>query len=154
MAIAASFAVSCGQSAEVQFGKQESTRIRQRTQEYAQAFNAKDVDALLGFHSGETVFMPPNAPTLRGRESVGDFFKGLLGEGAGELTLESKDVGGEGELAFESGTFSMTRRPESGTMTRDRGKYMFVWRFNRPQNNWQIAYTIWSSDLPERVALN
>jgi ketosteroid isomerase-like protein len=154
VAVAASFAGACAQSAEMQFGKQEAERIRQRTQEYAKAFNARQLDALLAIHSGETVFMPPNAPTVRGRESVGDFFKGLFGEAAGELVLESKDVGGEGELAYESGTFSMTRRPESGAMTRDRGKYMFVWRFNRPQNNWQIAYTIWSSDLPERVTLN
>ncbi|MBI2223085.1 MAG: nuclear transport factor 2 family protein [Acidobacteria bacterium] len=152
--LAAALGAACSQSAETPFGQQDAARIRQRTQEFAQAFNAKDMRKLLSIYSGETAFMPPNAPTLRGRDAVGDFYKGMFDEGAGELSLESKDVGGHGQLAFESGTFSLTRRPPSGPETRDRGKYLFIWRFNRAQNAWLIDYTIWSSDLPERVEIS
>ncbi len=151
---AAALAAACTQSAETEFGQQDATRIRQRTQEYGQAFNAKDMQKLLSFYSGETVFMPPNAPTLRGREALADFYKRMFDEGAGDLVLDSKDVGGHGPLAYESGTFSLTRRPATGAETRDRGKYMFIWRFNRAQNVWLMDYTIWSSDLPERVEIS
>jgi ketosteroid isomerase-like protein len=149
----AAFTVSCSQPTEAQFGQQDAARLRQRTQEYAQAFNTKDVQKVLAFYSGETVFMPPNAPTVRGREAVGDFYKGMYAEGAGELTLESKDVGGHGTLAFESGTFALTRKPASGPETRDRGKYMFIWRYYPAQKAWLMDYTIWSSDLPQRVSV-
>jgi ketosteroid isomerase-like protein len=148
---AAALTAACSQAAETAFGQQDAARIRQRAQEYAQAFNAKDMQRMLSYYSGETVFMPPNAPTVRGSEAVAHFYKRMFDEGAGELALESKDVGGHGSLAFESGTFSLTRRPSSGQETRDRGKYMFIWRFNRAQNTWLIDYTIWSSDLPERL---
>lgn len=150
-ATVAALTISCSQSTEPQFGQQDAARIRQRAQEYAQAFNAKDVQKVLTFYSGETVFMPPNAPTIRGRDAVADFYKGMYGEGAGDLVLESKDVGGHGTLAYESGTFSLNRRPASGPETRDRGKYMFIWRYYQAQKAWLIDYTIWSSDLPQRV---
>ena len=151
LAAALAFAAACTQQGEPQFGQQDAARIRQRTQEYAQAFNAKDTAKLLTFYSGETVLMPPNAPTIRGRDAVGDFYKGMYSEGAEELVVESKDVGGQGTLAYESGTFSLRRRPASGPETRDRGKYMFIWRFYRAQNTWLMDYTIWSSDLPQAV---
>jgi ketosteroid isomerase-like protein len=152
-AAVAALTVSCSQSTEPQFGQQDAANIRQRTQQYAEAFNGKDVQKLLAFYSSETVFMPPNAPTLRGRDAVGDFYKAMYAEGAGDLELQSKDVGGHGTLAYESGTFSLVRKPASGPETRDRGKYMFIWRFYPPQKAWLMDYTIWSSDLPQRVTI-
>lgn len=153
-ALMAAFTVSCSQSSEPQFGQQDAARLRQRTAEYTQAFNSKDVQKVLAFYSGETVFMPPNAPTIRGRDAVADFYKSLYAEGAGDLAMESKDVGGHGTLAYESGTFSLNRKPASGSETRDRGKYMFIWRYYSAQKAWLMDYTIWSSDLPERVTVN
>ncbi len=148
---ATALAVSCAQSTEPQFGQQDAAKIRQRTQDYEQAFNSKDLQKVLTFYSSETVFMPPNAPTLRGRDAVGDFYKNMYAEGADDLEVDSKDVGGHGTLAYESGTFSLIRKPASGPETRDRGKYMFIWRYYPSQKAWLMDYTIWSSDLPERV---
>lgn len=149
--LVAACAAGCAQQGEPQFGQQDAAAIRQRTQAYAQTFNAKDLEKFVAFYSGETVFMPPNAPTMRGRDSVAEFHKRLFAEGAQGLEMESKDVGGHGTLAYESGTFTLRRTPEQGPETRDRGKYMFIWRFYRAQNTWLIDYAIWSSDLPQRV---
>ena len=143
------FLAGCGGSTEPQFGVAESKVIRQRTADFAATFNAKEVDKLVGFYASEVVFMPPNAPTLRGKDAVANFFKDMFSQGATELKLESTDVGGHGPLAYESGTYSMNRRPPAGPHTRDRGKYMFIWRNTNGQ--WLMEYTIWSSDLPDRV---
>ena len=139
----------CGGSAAPQFAVSETNVIRQRTADFAAAFNAKDVDKIVGIYSPETVFMPPNAPALRGRDSLGAFYKDLYAQGATELKMDSTTVGGHGSLAYESGSYSLNRRPPSGPHTRDRGKYMFIWRNTNGQ--WLIENTIWSSDLPERV---
>lgn len=153
IAAVAALTISCSQSNGVQFTQQDAAKIRQRSQDYAQAFNGKDLQKVLSFYSGETVFMPPNAPTVRGRDAVGDFYKGMFAEGAGNLVVESKDVGGHGTLAYESGTFSLVRTPASGPETRDRGKYMFIWRYYAAQKAWLMDYTIWSSDLPQRLTV-
>jgi uncharacterized protein (TIGR02246 family) len=141
---------ACGPS-EPQFGRADADRIRERAQQYEAAFNAKDVARLLAFHSLEAVFMPPNEPIRRGREAIEAFYRDLLAQGATELVIESKDIGGHGPLAYESGTYSLNRRPARGPHTRDRGKYIFIWR--RADGEWRIAYTIWSSDLPGRVTI-
>ena len=143
------FLAGCGGSTEPQFALAEAKVIRQRTADFASAFNAKEVDKLIEFYASEVVFMPPNAPTLRGREAVGSFFKDMFSQGATELKLDSTDVGGHGPLAYESGTYSLNRRPANGPHTRDRGKYMFIWRNTSQQ--WLMEYTIWSSDLPDKV---
>jgi len=149
LVLAATSASACGRTQEMAFGTAEAQVIRQRTADFAAAFNAKALDKISALYSGESVFMPPNSPTRRGRETIAEFYKGLFAEGATELRLESQNVGGHGPLAYESGTYSLNRRPASGPHTRDRGKYMFIWR--NTNNQWLIEYTMWSSDLPERV---
>jgi ketosteroid isomerase-like protein len=153
VAIMSVLAAACsgGGSATPAFGAADAQQIRQRTQDYAAAFNSKDVDKVLSFHPGEAIFMPPNAPIVRGKETIGDFYRRLIAEGATELKMETLDVGGHGPMAYEGGTFSLNRRPSSGASTRDRGKYMFIWR--KYNNARQIQYTIWSSDLPEPVRI-
>jgi ketosteroid isomerase-like protein len=142
-------AAGCAGREEPRFGVSETKVIRQRTADFAAAFNAKETDKVLSFYSSEIVFMPPNSPILRGKDALRKFYDDLYGEGATELRMESVDVGGHGPLAYESGTFSINRRPPTGPHTRDRGKYLFIWR--NTNGRWLNEYTMWSSDLPERV---
>ncbi len=142
---------ACSAPTQDEFGPEDMNAIKQRTQEYAAAFNAKDVAKVMSFHPGSAVFMPPNTGTLRGTESIQGFYKTLIEGGVTDLTMDPKDIGGEGKLAYQSGTFRLvTRPPGGGPETRDRGKYLFVLRNFAGQ--WKIEYTIWSSDLPPATA--
>jgi len=144
-------AAACAGPTEPQFVQADANNIRQRTQEFEAAFNAKDAAKVAAFYPGESVLMPPNAPTIRGREEIQKFYVELYGQGATDLELDSKDVRGHGPLAYEAGGYTLIRRPASGTPTRDRGKYLFIWR--NTNGTWSIEHTIWSSDLPEMVPL-
>jgi ketosteroid isomerase-like protein len=145
------FAAACSAPTEPQFVQADANNIRQRTQEFEAAFNGKDATKVAAFYPGESVLMPPNAPTIRGREEIQKFYVDLYGQGATDLAIETKDVRGHGTLAYEAGTYSLNRRPATGKPLRDRGKYLFIWRH---QNNvWTIECTIWSSDLPEMVPI-
>ena len=141
---------ACAGPKEVQFTQADATQIRQRTQEFKAAFNSKDPAKVAAFHPGESVLMPPNAPTIRGREEIQKFYVDLYAQGGTDLQMDTKDVRGHGTLAYETGTYSLNRRPEKGAAVRDRGKYMFIWR-NSSNGQWLMEYTIWSSDLPDKV---
>jgi uncharacterized protein (TIGR02246 family) len=142
---------ACSAPAQPGFTPADATAIRQRTQELKTAFNAKDPDKLAAFYPAEAVLMPPNAPTVRGKDSIRDFYRELYAQGGTDLELETRDVRGQGTMAYEAGTYSLNRRPAAGSATRDRGKYLLIWRH---QNNaWTIESTIWCSDLPEAVPL-
>ena len=142
---------ACAAPAQPGFTPADATAIRQRTQEFKATFNAKDPDKLAAFYPVEAVLMPPNAPTVRGKDSIRDFFKELYAQGGTDLDLETRDVRGQGTMAYESGTYSLNRRPSTGSATRDRGKYLLIWRHQN--GTWAIESTIWSSDLPEVVPL-
>jgi uncharacterized protein (TIGR02246 family) len=144
-------AAACSGPTEPQFVQADANTIRQRTQEYEAAFNAKDPAKVAAFYPSESVFMPPNAPTIRGREDIQKFYVDLYGQGATDLEMDTKDVRGHGPLAYEAGTYSLNRRPATGEALRDRGKYLFIWR--NINSVWSIEYTSWSSDLPEMVPI-
>ena len=144
-------ATACSGPAEPQFVQADAAQIRQRTQEYEAAFNAKDAAKVATFYPGEAVFMPPNAPTIRGREEIQKFYVDLIAQGGTDLEMDTKDVRGHGPLAYEAGGYSLHRKPASGTALRDRGKYLFIWR--NVNGVWTIESTMWSSDLPEMVPM-
>ena len=136
-------ASACGSSQSGdEFTPGDAEAIRQRSQQLATAFNGKQMDAILELYADNSVFMPPNAPVLRGREPLRGFYQDLIGRST-NLRLESEEVSGHGPLAYETGTFSLIHQDGA---TRDRGKYVFIWR--KLNDIWRTEKTIWSSDLP------
>ena len=134
-------ASACGGKTEPEFGIPDQQAIRAATSTLETSFNAKDVDKILALYTENSVFMPPNKPLLRGRDSLKQFYNGLLNGGSKDLKMTPGDVAGHGPLAYESGSYSMI----NGTVP-DRGKYLFI--FRNTNGNWKIEYTSWSSDLP------
>jgi uncharacterized protein (TIGR02246 family) len=134
-------ASGCGGKQEAEFGMPDQQAMRAVTSTLETAFNAHDVDKILAIYTENSVFMPPNKPLLRGRDSLKQFYEGLLKGGSKDLKLTPADVAGHGPLAYESGSYSMM----NGNV-HDRGKYLFI--FRHMSGAWKIEYTSWSSDLP------
>ncbi len=135
---------ACAGPKEEAFTRVDQDAIRQVTTDFAEAFNARDIDRILSLYADNSVFMPPNAPMLRGREPLKSFYSEMFGTRSGsDLKLEPQDVSGHGPLGYQSGAYSMN---VSGG--RDRGKYLFILR--NLAGNWRFEYTSWSSDLPAR----
>jgi ketosteroid isomerase-like protein len=129
------------------FTREDQDAIRKNAVDLAAAFNAKEVDKVIGFYADNSIFMPPNAPLLRGRDPLKSFYSDLIAKGATDLRLEPEEVSGYGPIAYESGTYSVTYA--NGT-SRDRGKYLLVLR--NMAGTWRTEKTIWSSDLPPSPA--
>lgn len=130
-----------GQNVE-EFTSADGDAIRGRSQQLVTAFNAKQLDAIIELYADNSVFMPPNAPMLRGREPLREFYEDLVGR-ATNLRIETADVAGYGPLAYESGSYYLNYQDGA---VRDRGKYVFIWR--KMAGVWRTEKTIWSSDLP------
>ena len=135
-------AAACAGPKGEEFTTTDSAAIRQVDADYVAAFNAKDLEKILTFYTDSSVFMPPNAPMLRGKDPLRSFYTDMFGQGPPGLALEASDVAGHGPLAYQSGTFTRT-----AGATRDRGKFLFVMR--KMGDKWLFDHTIWSSDLPK-----
>lgn len=131
---------ACSGPTEPAFGKADTDAIRKTTADLAAGINEKNVDGILALYTDNSVFMPPNAPLLRGREPLKSFYSDLTSR-VSDIKMEPGDIAGHGPIAYESGSYTMT----VGT-GRDRGKYLIV--FRNMGGNWRMEYTSWSSDLP------
>ncbi|HJO38528.1 MAG: hypothetical protein QGG24_03505 [Vicinamibacterales bacterium] len=172
--VASMMVASCsGGSSGPEFSRVDGEAIRVMVDDYAAAYNAKDVEAIQVMFSGNISLMPPNSSTVRGPESAGGYYSNLFATGESEVELETADLAGEGALAFAQGTFrtvTLTPAPADGdddegeseddggpdedegeaevemVESRDRGKWLISVR--KLGGVWRIENLIWSSDLP------
>ncbi len=121
--------------------------IRANTAAWIKAYNAGNADAIVPLYAEDAVIMPPGAPLARGHAAIKQFLvKDIAGaQAAGvALVLTGKDdVGISGDLAWHSGTYSVT---DKAGKTVDTGKYMDVSR--KTGGKWHMIRDIWNSDAP------
>jgi ketosteroid isomerase-like protein len=137
---------ACSGPAPVEFTTKDAGAIRQQHETFFTAFNAKDAGTIVAMYAENSVFMPPNEPIIRGKEALKHFYADLFRRGATNLRMDITEVSGHGPLAYQSGTYELDYKPETGAPGRDRGKYLFVLR--KLQIGWKYEYTMWNSDLP------
>lgn len=143
-ALALTIGVSaCSGPRQQEFTRDDAEAIRKSTATLAAAVNEKNVNGIVELYDENSVFMPPNAPMLRGREPLKSFYSELIARGTADFKMEVETVAGHGPLGYESGTYSMSLKGGA----RDRGKYLRVLR--KTNDAWRVEYTIWSSDLPK-----
>jgi ketosteroid isomerase-like protein len=139
-------AAACGGASEQQFTAADATAIRKASADLAAAFNGKEVDKILSLYADNSVFMPPNAPLLRGKDPLRSYFSNLVAR-ASDLKMDNVDVAGHGPIGYTSGSYNLTTAGVA-----DRGKFLIVMR--NMMGTWRFEYTMWSSDLPARASGN
>jgi len=142
---------ACGGPAPAeQFGRADAEQISKMVREFVVAYNAKDVDKIGTYFTGNASLMPANRSTLNGVDAVKGFYKErVTTEGATDLAIEMLSVQGHGPLAYFAGTFSLNLKPAGGTQRHDRGKV--IWILRKLGGQWKFEYQIMSSDLPPVV---
>jgi ketosteroid isomerase-like protein len=140
--------VACGGSApKEEFGRADAEQITKLVRDLVAAYNAKDVEKIGTFFSGNASVMPANRSTLNGVDAVKGFYKErVTTEGATNLAIEMLSVQGQGTLAYFAGTFSLDLKPEAGPQRHDRGKV--IWILRKLGGQWKFEYQMMSSDLP------
>jgi ketosteroid isomerase-like protein len=143
--------IGCGGSApKDEFGRADAEQISKMVQEFAAAYNAKDVEKIGSYFAGNAALMPANRSTLTGVDAVKGFYQERVGiEGATNLAVDMLSVQGQGTLAYYAGTFSLDLKPAGGPERHDRGKV--IWILRKLGGQWRFEYQIMSSDLPPVV---
>jgi ketosteroid isomerase-like protein len=98
--------------------------IRALEAEFERHANANQPVALTkAFYAEDAQLLPPNAPLVKGRTAILDFWTAFLSTGLSDITLETTDVSSSGDLAYGVGQYRYTA---SGV--RHTGKYVVVYR--------------------------
>jgi ketosteroid isomerase-like protein len=127
----------------------DETALRKLDDEWSKAAGSRDVDKTISYYSDDAVVMPPNIPTLTGKEPIRTLWNSMLGspDFSGGWKATKVEVARSGDLAYISGTYEFNEKDDSGKPITDKGKYLEVWK-KQADGSWKCVADMFSSDLP------
>jgi uncharacterized protein (TIGR02246 family) len=111
--------------------------IEAAVQQYVEASNQGDADALASLYADDAVLLPPDHEPVRGRAAIGDFWRQGTDEGL-EVTTLTVEV--DGDLGYLVGRYHL---PATGEEPADSGKYVMCLKRQR-DGAWKLTADIWN----------
>jgi ketosteroid isomerase-like protein len=134
---------SCQESVDLQAEEQQ---IRQFTQEWYDAENRDDLDAIMPFIAEESVLQMPGMPMIEGKEAqrslMAMLLESMVSITSGPMTIV---VSESGDIAYQYGTSTAIIKGPDGEFE-DPEKYLFVWK--KIDGEWKVVAGTFSSDKP------
>jgi ketosteroid isomerase-like protein len=144
MAICLGFSVGCQRPAGL--SEADRTAIRQADANNVKLMNAKDWKGALALYAEDAMELPPNHAAAQGKAAIQAWLETL--PPFSNFQVQSLEIEGQADLAYDRGTYSMTVTPAGVTPIKDRGKYLTVWR-KQTDGSWKVVRDIYNSDLPQ-----
>jgi ketosteroid isomerase-like protein len=114
---------------------------------WVKAFNAGEVDTMVGLYDEHAVLLPPGAPAVNGQAGIRAFFGKMVPAVAKDglvFSLGAKPAGGaRGDFGWSSGTYVL--EDKTGHVV-DTGKYLSVSK--KKDGKWLYVRDTWNSDGP------
>ncbi len=117
--------------------------IKDTDAQFAAAFNRGDFAAVAALHTEDVLELPPNASAVSGRQGVESRTKELFDAGWKNQSFSSVQIGSDGDLAYNVGTFSVDAPTGEGIT----GKFVDIYK-RQADGSWKIHVTIHTSDTP------
>jgi ketosteroid isomerase-like protein len=143
MAICLSFSFGCQRPAGL--SKADRTAIGQVEENDLKLSRAQDWKGDSALFTEDAIQMPPNQAAVQGRPAIQGWMEAF--PPISNYQEQSLEVEGQGDLAYDRGTYSMTVTPPGATPIEDRGKYLFILR-KQADGSWKISRVMFNSDLP------
>ena len=96
--------------------------------------------------SDDAELMPPNRPSVIGRERIAAFWQEMFGRGLNKILLNTTCVDISDELAQARGQYAFTFS-HNGEVSHDKGKYLLTYR-RQGDGEWKVVTDMYSSDMP------
>ena len=143
------FSSACQNQATGDTRSADEAALKSLDDEWSKAIGSRDVEKTISYYTDDAVLMPPNIPTLTGKEAIRSLWKSMLGSPSfsGGWKAVKGVVARSGDLAYVSGNYEFTEKDDSGKPITDKGKYLDVWR-KQFDGSWKCVAGMFNSDLP------
>ena len=116
--------------------------IQQIHTEFGELYEQRDATAIAAAYLEDGAILVPNQPTVRGRQALEQFWTGFFVDVVGAASIETVEIAGERDLAYQWATYSL----EGGAQS-DAGKFVEIYK-RQADGSWKIRLTIFNSDNP------
>jgi ketosteroid isomerase-like protein len=128
--------------------KADLAAVHQAQENDVNLTNAQDWKGDLALYAEDAVLMPPNQGAIQGKAPIQAWMEAY--PPISNLQEESLEIEGQGNLAYDRGTYSMTVTHVGAAPVQDHGKYLTIWR-KQADGAWKVARAIYNSDLPPQA---
>ena len=127
----------------------DEATIRANVKEWSAAAQAKDVQKFASFYAADGVIMLEDAPDISGMAAIREALSGMMQDPNFALSFEADNVvvARAGDLAYETGAYSMTMTGPDNKPAAEQGHYVVVWR-KQADGAWKVALDVPVSDPP------
>ena len=127
----------------------DEAALRATIKDWATAAQAKDATKFTSFYTEDAVVMMAGAPDISGMPAIREGLGHMMSDPAFSLSFEPANVvvARSGDLAYETGPYSMTMTGADKKAATERGHYVAVWR-KQSDGSWKVAVDAPLSDPP------
>ncbi len=131
----------------------DEAAIRAAVKEWSAAAEAKDPEAFVSGYAEDAVLMLEDAPDISGMAALREGITGMMQDPNFALSFAADKVvvARAGDIAYETGTYTMTRSDPEGNPATANGSYVVVWE-KQADGAWKVVLDVPVSDPPEEPA--
>lgn len=141
--------VACEKSAEAKgvaaFTPQDSSAVRVEIEKWRTTLLAQDFNKWGTSVTSDVVMYPPNQQKTVGRDAAVAFVTAY--PKITKFDIEVDELGGQGDLAYDRGTYTITAIGPNNATINDKGSFLSTFR-RQPDGTWPHSRVMWHSDLP------
>lgn len=144
------FATACQTQATGDTRAADEAALRKLDDEWSKAAaTSRDVEKTISYYTDDAVVMPPNIPTLTGKEPIRALWKSMLESPSfsGGWQATKVEVARSGDMAYVSGNYEFKETDAGGKPMTDKGKYLEIWK-KQADGSWKCVADMFNSDLP------
>jgi uncharacterized protein (TIGR02246 family) len=144
------FVASCGSNAPNQANTAPDPKpINDVRDRYLMAFNSGDAAGVAALYTDDGVTLPDQHPAVQGKSAIQQYLQNMFSQTTQRLTLTAPNLKINGNVAYETGSYSMVVLPKSvgAKPVTQNGKYLVV-LLKQPDNSWKIYTDIDNTNAP------
>lgn len=127
----------------------DEAALRAAIEEWAAAARGKDAAKFVSFYAEDAVVMMEDSPDVSGLAGIREAIVGMMQDPAFALSFEPANVvvARSGDVAYETGPYSLTTTGPDKKPATESGHYVAVWR-RQADGTWKVAVDAPISDPP------
>jgi uncharacterized protein (TIGR02246 family) len=129
---------------------QDEAAIHAAIKDWAAAAAVKDPEKFTSFYADDATVMLPNLPDPSGKAAIREAIGGMMKDPNFALSFAADKVvvARSGDIAYETGTYSLTTGDAKKKAATEKGHYVAVWQ-KQSDGSWRVVRDVPVSDPPE-----
>jgi uncharacterized protein (TIGR02246 family) len=125
----------------------DEAAIRSASQEWSNAASGKDLEKAVSFYAEDATYNPPGAPLAAGKDAIRKVWANVVAIPGGNLRWQTSkvEVARSGDLAYDTGAYTLTKNDANGKPVTSTGKYVVVWK-KQTDGKWKVIQDIDNPD--------